>query len=79
MNEELKNKTELIITLQETQLITEDRVKRLETDIHKERDDLAKLMMQYEAKKEEHLREERKVQSFKTSDLKQKESIKQKE
>jgi hypothetical protein len=64
MKNELKNKDELILTLQEAKQSSEDRVTRLESELLKERDDLTKLMMQYEAKKEEHLREERKVQSF---------------
>jgi len=64
MKNELKNKDELILTLQEAKQSSEDRVTRLESELLKERDDLTKLMMQYEAKEEEHLREERKVQSF---------------
>lgn len=52
---------------------------RLEADLNKEREDLTKLMSQYEAKKEEHLREERKVKQFEQSDIKQKDMIKQKD
>ncbi len=47
--------------------------------MQKEREELTKLQSLFEAKKEEHLREERKVRNFEIADTKQKDMIKQKE
>ena len=75
----LRNKEEHILSLQEAKQASEDRSARLEADLAKERDELQKLMSLFEAKKEEHLREERKVKNFEISDTKQKDMLKQKD
>jgi SMC interacting uncharacterized protein involved in chromosome segregation len=72
MKAELRNKEELIITLQEAKQASEDRANRLDSELSKEREELAKIISQFEAKKEEHLREERKNKNFEISDAKQK-------
>lgn len=76
MQLELSNKHELILSLQESKTAAEDRVIRLESDLQKEKEELTKLNSLFEAKKEEHLREERKVRNFEISDTKQKDMIK---
>jgi hypothetical protein len=47
--------------------------------LSKEREELTKIISQFEAKKEEHLREERKTKNFEISDAKQKQMIKEKD
>jgi len=79
MKAELRNKEELIITLQEAKQASEDRANRFESDLAKEREELTKIISQFEAKKEEHLREERKTKNFEISDAKQKQMIKEKD
>jgi hypothetical protein len=79
MKAELRNKEELIITLQEAKQASEDRANRLDSELSKEREELAKIISQFEAKKEEHLREERKTKNFEISDAKQKQMIKEKD
>ncbi len=79
MKAELRNKEELIITLQEAKQASEDRANRLDSELSKEREELTKIISQFEAKKEEHLREERKTKNFEISDAKQKQMIKEKD
>jgi len=70
MKNELRNKEELILALQESKQAAEDRTIRLETDLTKIKEEQTDLISKFEAKKEEHLREERKVKNFEISDAK---------
>lgn len=79
MKNELRNKEELILALQESKQAAEDRTIRLETDLTKIKEEQTDLISKFEAKKEEHLREERKVKNFEISDAKQKDMIKNKD
>jgi chromosome segregation ATPase len=75
MEQQLSQKTETIQALTEQKIASEERANRLENDLAKEREDLANIMSKFEAKKEEHQREERKTRQFEISDAKQKELI----
>lgn len=79
MEQQLSQKTETIQALTEQKIASEDRATRLENDLAKEREDLANIMSKFEAKKEEHQREERKTKQFEISDAKQKELLGKKE
>lgn len=79
MKTDVRNKEELIITLQESKQAAEDSAARLEAELTAERDQLVKLMSQYESKKEEHLREERKRKEKEIACEKQAEQIKAKD
>ena len=75
MEQQLSQRQEQILSLTEQKQAAEDRSARLETDLSKEREDLGKLMQSFEAKKEEHLREERKVKNLEITNTKQKEQL----
>lgn len=51
----------------------EDRADRLDVDLEKQKADNVSLIKSFDAKKEEHLREERKVKTLEITDQKQKE------
>jgi hypothetical protein len=76
---DVRNKEELIITLQEAKQLAEDNAARLESELATERELLVKTMSQYEAKKEEHLREERKRKEKEIACEKQADQIKAKD
>jgi hypothetical protein len=57
---ELRTKEEHNILLQEAKTTAEERVTKLEQDLVKERESIQKMMADFDAKKEEHVREVRK-------------------
>lgn len=64
MEAQLSQKHEQIQSLTEQKQAAEDRCTRLETEVQSKTDELTKLIQAYEAKKEDHIREERKVKTL---------------
>ena len=73
METQLSHKHEQIQALTEQKQAAEDRADRLDVDLEKQKADNVSLIKSFDAKKEEHLREERKVKTLEITDQKQKE------